>query len=165
MIKNAYILFSSIWNISLIMLFSGSSLRSGITENATYLSPIPEVTLLAYREGQSIENKLQAVVAANAALRTTRIHYDEQPKAIQVELMKLKDAHNLVRYQGTSDYAFEDRPDNTRVWLVLFKRNFVIIPPDPENTYTPVSPTYGCLYVILDNNNPGRTEVSGLGCP
>jgi len=131
-------------------------------ENNLYLSPIPQETLSAYREGMPVETRLQAVIAAQAFLQTTRLEYTSQPGVISVEEMPLDLAHEKVREPGTT--VNEDRPGDTKVWLVLFAGEWRVIPPAPRSDFTPGPPAPGCAFVILDPKS-GRHEMGTLGCP
>jgi hypothetical protein len=132
-------------------------------EDTSYLTPIPEATLAAYQSESPIENKLQAVIAAQRVLQTTRLDYQEEPVVVSVDEMRLEKAHQSVQQLQPGDYFYEDRPDDTKVWLVMFEGMWRIIPPDPEHTYTPEPFSYGCIYVIIDRDN--RSEMGTIACP
>ena len=142
---------------------SSSVTGAQATEDTTYLTPIPETTLAAYRPGSPIESKLQAVIAARASLGTTRLRYAETPEVAWAEEMKLEDAHKRVAQPGVSTY--EDRPGDTKVWLVVFEGEWLVIPPAPLHTVTPPPPSHGCAYVILDVTDSGHSEIGTMECP
>jgi hypothetical protein len=60
-----------------------------ITEDKAYLTPVPEATLDAFRFGQPVMTKLQAVIAAQAGIRTTHMEWVGPPVAISAEEMDL----------------------------------------------------------------------------
>ena len=133
------------------------------TEDTVYLTPIPQETLMAYKETMPITSKLHAVIAAQAILGTTRMHYTAPPQVVLVEETNLGDAHKRVKQHGT--YTYEDRPGNTKVWFVVFEGDWQIIPPDPMHTITPPPPSHGCAYVIIEANEYGRAQIGGINCP
>ncbi len=141
---------------------SSSITGAQATEDTTYLTPVPETTLAAYRPGSPIESRLQAVIAARASLATTRLRYAETPEVVWAEEMKLEDAHKRAAQPGVSTY--EDRPGDTKVWLVVFEGEWQVIPPDPLHTVTPPPPSHGCAYVILDATDSGRNEIGTMDC-
>jgi hypothetical protein len=130
-------------------------------EDQIYLTPIPETTLAAYRDEMPITNKLEAVVAAQMFMRTTRIKYEELPRVISVEELELTDAQHRMRDPESENYYYEDRPGNTIVWLILLEGDFRIVP--PVSDYTPEPFVRGCAYVLIDKN--GRGEMSTTKCP
>jgi hypothetical protein len=137
--------------------------RSTASEDKAYLTPIPEATLAAYRAGSPIRSKLQAVIAARISVRATRLRYTEPLKVVMAEELKLEDAHKRVAQPGV--YTYEDRPSDTAVWLVILEGDWQVLPPDPLHTVTPLPPSHGCAYVMLDANDSGRTEIGGVECP
>jgi hypothetical protein len=110
------------------------------TDDALYLSPIPEEALAAFREGMAIESKLQAVIAARVYLGSTRLHFATTPKVISV---------------------IQEQPS---VWRVVFEGEWQVIPPDPRPV-TPLPPVHGCVYVAIYTNDNDRTEIGTIGCP
>jgi hypothetical protein len=53
-----------------------------VTENKSNLTPIPESTLMAYRQGTPAANKLQAVIAARVSLSGSRMESLQPPDVI-----------------------------------------------------------------------------------
>ena len=133
----------------------------GLREVTTYLTPIPEATIYAYREDLPIENKLQAVIAAQAELGTTRFDFENFPTVRSVEELKLEKAHQKIKVHSPGDTHYDERPGNTKVWLILFDGQMRIIPPVSDNTPEPYS--RWCVYVMIDEN--GRSELSTFPCP
>jgi hypothetical protein len=132
-------------------------------EDTSYLTPIPQSTIAAYKEDMPIKTKQDAAIAAQALLSSTRLEYEELPRVTFVENLSLEEAHQKVRQTQPGEYFSEDRPGNTRVWLVLLEGNWRIVPPDPEHVYTPEPLTHGCAFVILDREND-RSEINWIKC-
>jgi len=135
--------------VSLLLWGCSGEIGGLFSEDTTYLTPIPEATLAAHRVEMPITNKLEAVIAAQVFLRTTRLDYQELPKVCSVEKLRLAEAYQAVNRTD----IYDDRPDDTRVWLVILEGEWTIIPPDPGHDFTPAPPARGCAYVILDQNN------------
>ncbi len=150
--------------VSVFQAGCGSSVEAGhAAEDRTYLTPIPEATLRAFRSDSPIESKLQAVIAARVNLESTRLRFSEPPQVVSVEAMSLKLAHQRAAQPGVSTY--EERPGDTQVWLVILEGEWQVFPPDPFHTVTPPPPVHGCTYVIIDQQDSARTEIGGIGCP
>ena len=105
----AGIVFAFLWGCS------GSGSNQSM-EDTSYLTPIPESTLSAYRSEMPITNKLEAVIAAQIFMRTTRLEYEETPRVISVDELTLDEAHRRVRDAQPGNYYCGDRPGNTIVW-------------------------------------------------
>lgn len=108
--------------------------------DSLYLTPIPEETLAAFREGTPIESKLQAVIAARVYLSSTRLQSAATPEVIS---------------------AVQEEPD---VWRVLFEGDWQVVPPGPDPV-TALPPTHGCVYVKIYTGQNQRTETGTTGCP
>ena len=142
----------------------GSSVEMGqATEDRTYLTAVPEATLMAFRSDSPIRNKLQAVIAARVNLESTRLRFSEPPQVVSVDALSLEEAHQRVAQPRITTY--EDRPGDTPVWLVIFEGDWQVFPPDPFHTVTPPPPVHGCTYVIIDQNDGARTEICEISCP
>jgi hypothetical protein len=146
---------------SSLLVFSPSC--AAYTEDTTYLTPIPQSTIAAYTEDIPIKNKQDAAIAAQALLSSTRLEYEVLPRVTFVENLPLEEAHQKVRQTQPGAYSPEDRPGNTRVWLVLFEGEWRIVPPDPEHIYTPEPLAHGCAFVIIDRKND-RSEIGTIKC-
>lgn len=133
----------------------------GLREDSTYLTPIPEATIYAYHEDLPIENKLQAVIAAQAELGTTRFDFEDLPAVRSVEELKLEKAQQKIKNYSLSDTQYDERPDNTKVWLILFDGQMRLIPLFSDETPGPYS--RWCVYVMIDEN--GRSELGTFPCP
>jgi len=104
------------------------------------ITQIPDETLVAYQECTSITNKLQAVIAARAFLDTTRLQPTKPPKVISVT---------------------EEHPN---VWKIIFEGDWMVIPPDPNHTFTPPPPEHGCVYVTINTIDLVVSKLGTIGC-
>ncbi len=141
---------------------SAFNVPSGTSEDTTYLTPVSTQTLAAFRSDSPIENKMEAAIAARSTLSGTRLRFTLDPRIVSVEELALAVARRRVARAGVS--INEDRPANTPVWLIVFEGEWQVFPPDPSHTITPASPSHGCVYVLLDANDPGRSEVGPIEC-
>jgi hypothetical protein len=132
-------------------------------EDNTYLTPIPQTTLNAFKWEGPIENKLKAVIAARKTLGETRLQFTVDPKVLSVEELNLAEARKRLTRPG--DYIYEDRPGNTKVWLVIFSGEYLIVPPDPLHTFTPGPPGPGCAYAMIDAQESWRSSAGTIDCP
>ncbi len=76
--------------IGLIVLTTCTSVHRVVKiEDLSFLTPIPENTLTAYRPGTPITNKLQAAIAARAFLSSGAIRSLQTPEVVSVGRMIL----------------------------------------------------------------------------
>ena len=136
------------------------SSQNRATEDLTYLTPIPLETLQAYQAGTAITNKLQAVIAAQIGLYAPP-HFKPlgTPQVVLAEELSLQDARKRVEQPGSTTY--EDRPGDTKVWLVVFESDWQVIPPppDPSQPSTVPAPFHGCSYVIVSADGSRQYSV------
>ncbi len=153
---------------SLVLLLGcwGIGSQNRTAEDLTYLTPVAPETFQAYQSGTPITNKLQAVIAAQLGLYAPP-HFKPlgTPQVISAEELSLQDAHKRVEQPGSTTY--DDRPGDTKVWLVVFESDVQVIPPppDPSRPFTPPAPFHGCSYVIVNADGSDGVEVGGIDCP
>lgn len=152
--------------ILLSIIYVAFALTRGGTEDKTYLTPIPQGTIDAFRNTSELKTKLQAVIAAQRVLPASRIRFEQPPRVRSVAKTTLSDAYQQVAQSGeTYTYTL---PDSTPVWLVWFEGNLRIEggPRPPNATEVPSQFGPGCAYVIiLTSNQQAGTAVGGLSCP
>ena len=79
-----------------------------------------------------------------------------------VENLPLEEAHQKVRQTQPGEYFPEDKPGNTRVWLVLFEGEGEKSPPDLIIfIYRSLASLDGCAFVIIDRKND-RSEIGRI---
>ena len=136
------------------------------TEDTAYLTPIPRETLQAYQWDTPVRNKMDAVIHARLSLDTTRLSYAEEPKVVLAEEMRLEDARKHI-VQPAVINTDEDQPGDMKVWLVIFEGEWQTIVPLPAGTEHPVTPEpvpYGCVYVIIAQNDSSYSEIGTTEC-
>lgn len=84
------------------------------------------------------------------------------PRVASVQELALAEAQRRVAQAGVSSY--DDRPSDTLVWLVIFQGEWQVFPPDPLHTITPPPASVGCVYVLMDAKDPGRSQVGSIEC-
>jgi len=150
-----------------VLAAAAALLLPGLPEDTTYLTPIPQQTLAAYKLGLLIETKLQAVIAARE-MCCGKAFFIGTPIVRLVEETSLGEAQKRVAVPGS--YQSEDRSLDTKVWFVVLQGDLQVDPPpDPGyQTHTP-TPTIlqgGCTYVIIQAENPSnRSQNGGIACP
>jgi hypothetical protein len=128
-------------------------------EDTSYLTPIPEETLWAYENGETIDSKLEAVILALRDLYTTRIHFAGPPRAIFVEKTSYGDA--MQRVEKSAEQNLVDK----QVWLVVFQGEYQIVPPG-ENP-TPKANAEGCAFAIVSaagGQFPSLGRIGTVSC-
>jgi hypothetical protein len=131
-------------------------------EDQSFRTPIPESTLMAYKEGTPIANKLQAVIAARVLLSTTRLESIQPPEVIDVQRITLAEAIKKAIKPG--ELTYEGISLDTPVWFVIFKGNWQVHPPSPGVTATPPPPYQGCQYVWIAEANNGYAATGNIDC-
>jgi hypothetical protein len=139
-----FAIFSGVCVIIAIM-NSGCSMIRDMTEDKSYLTPVPQATIDAYLLDQPLNTKLQAVIAAQKGILTFHRNWIRQPIAIYAEKMIYKDAINRVDKPGSTDY-YDSTPSDTLIWLVVFKGEWTYT--EPLGTVTP--PLSGCAFAIIN---------------
>jgi len=94
-------------------------------------------------------------------MRTTRLEYKDIPVVVSVDELTLDEAHQKMRNPQSGNSYPENRPGNTKVWLVMLEGDYRIIP--PVSDYTPEPFSHGCVYVIVDKDGGG--EMTTIACP
>lgn len=164
MISKRFTIQSCIW-IGLMALAACQSVHKNLNvEDLSFLTPIPENTLNAYRSGTLITNKLQAVVAARAFLSGGAIRSLQTPEVVSVDRMTLAEVKQKTLRPGEDFDA--DLPFFTPVWLVIFKADWQpdSQPPPPGKTVTPPPVSPGCQYVWMTENNDGIAATGRIYC-
>src|SRR5512138_954191 len=104
-----------------------------------------------------LRNKLEAVIAARAQLSGTRLQFTQgEPQPVLAEEMTLAEAKERIPKNPGEVYSSEDRPANTKVWLIVFKGQWQILPP-VSNDLQPLE--NGCIYVTIDIEHEGYTAI------
>ncbi len=103
-----------------------------------------------------IRDPIQAVNLAQVLLTSTRLKATQTPRLVSVE--KMTRGEGVRRIAGSLDPG--ESPD-APVWLVILQGEWQVIPPDPSHTITPAPPSSGCVYVLMDANEPGHDQVGG----
>jgi len=150
---------------SMLLILLGSSCR--VVEDTTYLEPIPEETIYAYRSGSQIETKLQAVIAGRQELLSSpHLYCANTPQVFSVEKLSYQEASNRVKQPDITSYI--DQPEHVQVWLVIFECEIQIdfSPIEAENK-TPEAPEkfHGCIYSIIEVSNAIGGEIGSIECP
>lgn len=130
------------------------------TEDTTYLTPIPMATIYAFKQGASIDNKLDAVMAARIELMSPP-HFKPvgSIKTLYAEKLKLSDAYQRVGNPAT--YSAPSLVGDTIMWLVVFESDIQVNPP---GQLTPNPPFHGCSYVLINAVGGIGGEVGGIEC-
>lgn len=114
--------------------------RATATEDLRYLTPIPDLTLEAFAQGTPIVTNLQAVIAARAYLKTSRLYFIEDPAVV---------------------YLVEEQPG---FWQVVFEGDYQVIGPDPEHTITPPAARHGCVLVEFEAKDDWGLHIKTVDC-
>ena len=154
---------STCYAITVGLLFLGlsacanSATSNKAADNRTFLTPVPEETLLAFRFGSPVSSELQAVIAAQVSLGATRLRYTEAPTVVTVEQASYGEVRE--RIGQSKSFADDDYPADTKVWFVIFAGEWQILPPGPDATPFPLSD--GCVVVIINSDDGSPLQTGG----
>jgi len=129
------------------------------TEDKTYLTPVPEATLHAFRFDQPIETKLQAVIASQRSIETTHINWLEPPQVIFVKSMHYKEVIERLEEAETESHSVTVSPEAV-VWFVVFKGKMSITEPLGKTT----EPGVSCAFAILNPENGDGYRYGSRNC-
>jgi hypothetical protein len=107
---------------------AGCTSIKDLSEGKSYLTPVPQATLDAFRPGQPVQTKLQAVTAAQQGIFTFHKDWDRRPAAIFADRMDYEAALQFFE-PPESSYYYDPAPLNTPVWLVVFEGEWRHIAP------------------------------------
>ncbi len=107
-----------------------------------------------------IRDQAQATADAQIILSSTRLVPQQTPQVVLAQPLTLAEARQRIG-QPT---ALEERLSDTPVWLVIFRGAWRIFPPDPSHTITPAPASDGCVYVLMDANDPAYSQLATIEC-
>jgi len=114
--------------------------------DTTFLTPVPEATLWAYRPGERIENQQQAAIeATQAVMSNAHFRCVNTPVIASVELMSLLEAYIEIEHPEEISQPASP-PADTPVWLVKLACDILVTAPGGE---TLAAPTSGCMNAVL----------------
>ncbi len=148
-----------------LLLLVGDLASPTAYEDDSYLTPIPEKTRQAFDIQAPITNKLQAAIAGQILGTTPHFRFVSTPVIRSVEEMSLAQAREKLPGSGA-----DDRPLDTKVWLVIMQVDVQIIPP-PSLDYQTMTPTPSiihdsCSYALIEAQDPSnRLQLGGIDCP
>jgi hypothetical protein len=141
---------------------------SRVTDDVSSPTNIPQDTLQAFRFGLPIESEANALIAAQAGLRTS-FEYIEPLKVVEVKQM----SYGEYRQQIGQPL---NQPADLKVWLVVYfsnewQSNFTMhttalndqeeLVPVPPEARTPPPPFRGCVVVAINAADGTPVEVGG----
>jgi hypothetical protein len=135
------------------------------TEDTTYLTPIPEATIDAFKEDQPVKTRLEAALYAIKYSNVGHFVFNSLPKVVSVEKLSIADAKKRVARPGYSGYDSTNWGDE--VWLVVLEGEIQIYPPPPpgDKQATLPPPFHGCNFFMFDVNPSGGGELGSIACP
>lgn len=110
-----------------------------------------------------VETKRDAIAVGNQILEEKGgIMWLETPEAVLVEEMSYVES---IHWIGLDDAQYDHWPRETRVWLVVFKGRWQLVPLDPSQA-NPTPITYdGCGFVLFTASNGEFMAMGDAVCP
>ncbi len=131
------------------------------TKGSSFLTPPSTQTLEAFRFDTPIKDQDQAAIAAQLMLTSTRLR-SPQSQIVSAQELSVAEARSRLGQAGGS--LSPDWPAHAPVWLVIFRGDWQVFPPDPWHTITPPPATEGCVFVLMGVNNPRQSQVGTIAC-
>lgn len=144
---------------SVLILAAGCS----APKDTSYKAPTPEATLSLYRPGFPVETRLTAAAIGRQLLEAQEgFTWIESPKAVLAKEMSYADANRRI---GLGDAQYDLWPEQTRVWFVIFKGRWKLIPLGPTQA-PPLPVTYdGCLLLVFTVRDASLISTGDSICP
>ena len=125
---------------------------SKVTPDTSSLTASPQGTSQAFRFGDPVESETNALIAAQAGLKTG-FEYTEPLTIVKVEQLSYGDTIELLG-------ASADRPPAMKVWLVIYSNDgWHAI--GPSSSVTSYLPFQGCVSVLINASDGSLLETGG----
>jgi hypothetical protein len=143
----------------LFILASGCSAPKAAPVSA----PTPDATPRPYQPGSPVETTADAVtVAGKLFIEKGGIQWIEPPQPVFMEEMSYADAQARL---GVGEGQYDLWPEETRVWLVIFKGRWLLAPLDP-NQASPTPVEYeGCGFTLFTAKDGEWMAMGDAVCP
>lgn len=144
---------------SVLILVVGCSAQ----RDTSYVTPIPESTLSVDRSGSSAETRLAAeAIGAQLLEAQTGFTWIEPPQTVVAVEMNYADANKQI---GMNEPQYDLWPKETRVWLVVFKGRWDLVPLDPSQANPPPVTYEGCLIILFTAKDASLISAGDAVCP
>lgn len=132
-------------------------------EDISRLEPTPDTTFGLYQPGSLVKTRLDAVTVGGKLFEEKGgIKWTESPSAVLTKEISYADAVKLI---GVGDGQYDLWPQETRVWLVVFKGRWLLIPLDPTQT-NPAPLNYeGCVFSLFTARDGELISMGDSICP
>jgi hypothetical protein len=130
---------------------ANSTNSNKVTDDRSSQTTVPQGTSQAFRFGVPVDSRANALIAAEAGLRTG-FEYTEPLTVVRAEQISYGEYIKL----GGSD----DRPSDMKIWLIVyFDDKWQSKPPRPN--VTPSPPFRGCVDIAINADDGSLLEVGG----
>lgn len=108
-----------------------------------------------------VDENARVIGKARVILNGTRLRSEQLPQVVSVQKLSFEQARRELPASVSEN---SDRASNSSVWLVIFKGQWQVLLPDPSHTVTPVPPSEGCVFVLMDANENGLQAGGPSSC-
>jgi len=127
------------------------------------VTPIPESTLSVDRSGSLVETRLASESVGTQLLEAQEgFTWIESPQAVLAEEMSYAEANKQI---GLNTPQYDLWPAETRVWLVIFKGRWELVPLDPTQVEALPVAYEGCLLILFTAKDASMISVGDSVCP
>jgi hypothetical protein len=125
--------------------------------------PTPDTAPGSYQPGYLVKTKFDAISVGGTLFEEKGgIKWTESPNAVLAEEMSYADA---VQWIGVSDGSYDLWPQETRVWLVVFKGQWLLIPLDPTQANPAPIHYEGCVFSLFTARDGELISMGDFVCP
>jgi hypothetical protein len=144
---------------SLLILAAGCS----APQDTSDLTPTPSATPGSYQPGSPVETRTDAItVASKLSEEPGGVQWIESPQTVFAEEMSYAKA---VERLGVGEGEYDLWPPETRVWLVVFKGQWQLVPLDPSQASPQPLNYEGCAFVLFAARDGKWMAMGDAVCP
>lgn len=131
-------------------------------EGSSRLEPAADTASGLYQPGSQITTKVDAITVAGRLFEETGTKWTQSPEAVLTEELSYTDA---VRWIGVGEGEYDLWPHETRVWFVIFKGRWQLIPIGATEV-NPSLPEYeGCIFSLFTAKDGELISMGDSVCP
>ena len=126
-------------------------------------APTPAATIESYQPGSLVETTTDAITVAITLFEEKGgAQWIEAPQPVFVEEMSYAEA---VEQLGVGEGEYNLWPPETKVWLVVFKGQWELVPLDPTQANPPPVSYEGCGFTLFTARDGEWIAMGDATCP
>jgi hypothetical protein len=131
-------------------------------EDGSRLESAVDMVPGSYQPGSQVTTKVDAITVAGQLFEETGTKWTQSPAAVLTEELSYAEA---VRWIGVAEGEYDLWPHETRVWFVIFKGRWQLIPLGATQV-SPSPPEYeGCIFSLFTTRDGELISMGDSICP